>query len=267
MDATHPTEPVVELRAVRVVRDGLAIVDDVSLSISRGERWVVLGPNGCGKTTLLRVLALRDHPSSGSVLVQGRPMGTFDVRGVRPHIAHASAALSAELRPDLPVLDCVMSAINGALETWWHPYTEADAARASLALSRAGMRGYEHRALSSLSSGELQRVVLARALVVDPWIVLLDEPSARLDLGGRETLVRILDDFASTHPELPTVTVTHHVDEIPVTTTHCALMRGGRLLAAGPLGATLHSDSLSDCFGTALVLETRPNGRLTAYSS
>jgi len=259
-------DPVLATRAVTVVRGGRPVLDSVDFPVCPGERWVVLGPNGCGKTTLLKVLSLYLHPSSGTVSVLGRALGTFDVRGVRPRIAYSSASLSSELRPALTAEEVVMTARHGALEPWWHEYEDADRERARDCLAAMGVGAFAGSPLGALSSGEQQRVLLARALMNDPLVVLLDEPSARLDLGGREALVRVLDGFASDNPLLPTVTVTHHVDEIPASTTHCMMLRDGAVLAAGPLAQVLDSARLSECFGTALTVDRRPNGRFSAWS-
>lgn len=258
--------PVIEVADVSVVRDGRHILDGVSLSVRTGERWVILGPNGCGKTTLLRVMSLYLHPSHGSVLVNGAALGTFDIRSVRPRIAHMSASLAGELRPALSALDVVMAAKNGALETWWHEYSDDDRHQARRCLERMDVGQCAARPLGSLSSGEQQRVLLARALMSDPIAVLLDEPSARLDLGGREQLVRTLDSFARDNPALASVVVTHHIDEIPPTTTHCALMREGSIIVAGDIDSVLTSAMVSTCFGVDLRVETRDNGRRTAYA-
>ena len=258
--------PVLQTNNVSIVREGRHILDSVSLSVAPSDRWVILGPNGCGKTTLLRVLSLYLHPSSGEILVQGRALGTFDIRPVRPRIAYMSASLASEIRPVLTATQVVMSAKNGALETWWHSYSDEDARRAVACLDRLGVAWCADRELGALSSGEQQRVLLARALMNDPIALLLDEPTARLDLGGRENLIRLLQTFATDNPQLPSVVVTHHVDEIPISTTHCALMKDGKIIASGPLRDTLTSESLSECFGTSLVLEKRTNGRLTAYA-
>lgn len=258
--------PVLRTSNVSIVREGRHILDSVSLSVSPTDRWVLLGPNGCGKTTLLRVLSLYLHPSSGDIYVQGRALGTFDIRPVRPRIAYMSASLASEIRPVLTATQIVMSAKNGALETWWHSYSEQDTQRAVECLDRLGVAWCADRELGALSSGEQQRVLLARALMTDPIALLLDEPTARLDLGGRENLIRLLHAFAIDNPQLPSVVVTHHVDEIPISTTHCALMRDGKIIASGQLHETLTSDSLSECFGTSLLLEQRANGRLTAYA-
>jgi len=258
--------PVLQTSIVSIVREGRSILDSVSLSISPTDRWVILGPNGCGKTTLLRVLSLYLHPSSGDIFVQGRALGTFDIRPVRPRIAYMSASLASEIRPALTATQVVMSAKFGALETWWHSYSDEDTQRALQCLDRLGVAWCAEREIGALSSGEQQRVLLARALMTDPIALLLDEPTARLDLGGRENLIRLLQDFAIDYPRLPSVVVTHHVDEIPLSTTHCALMRDGKILASGPLRETLTSESLSECFGTSLILAQRTNGRLTAYA-
>lgn len=258
--------PVLQTSIVSIVREGRSILDSVSLSISPTDRWVILGPNGCGKTTLLRVLSLYLHPSSGDIFVQGRALGTFDIRPVRPRIAYMSASLASEIRPALTATQVVMSAKFGALETWWHSYSDEDTQRALECLDRLGVAWCADRELGALSSGEQQRVLLARALMTDPIALLLDEPTARLDLGGRENLIRLLQNFASDNPQLPSVVVTHHVDEIPLSSTHCALMRDGKIIASGQLLDTLTSESLSECFGTSLILEQRTNGRLTAYA-
>lgn len=258
--------PVIEMRNISLTREGRTILDTVNLSVLAGQRWVVLGSNGCGKTTLMRIMSLYLHPSHGDIRINGHSLGTFDIRPVRPRIAYMSASLASELRPELSAHDVVMTARYGALETWWHEYADDDHARADYCLERMGMLHFSHRAIGTLSSGEQQRVLLARVLMNDPMAVLLDEPSARLDLGGREQLVQLLDRFADENPALPSVLVTHHVDEIPESTTHCALVRNGQIIAQGALYETLTSDTLSQCFGVRLNVDTRPNGRLTAYA-
>lgn len=258
--------PTIVIDGVTVVRDHRAIVNDLSVSISQGERWVILGPNGCGKTTLMRIMALYLHPSSGNVFVNGMRLGEMDVRKVRSHIAYSSASLASDLRPALSATDIVMTAKYGALEPWWHEYDDADRQRARECLGRVNVGHFADRTFGSLSSGEQQRVLLARALMNDPVVLLLDEPSARLDLGGREQLVQILEEFAATHPDLPTVLVTHHVDEIPRCSTHVLLMRDGSAVASGTLAETLTSDNLTATFGLSLHVEQRASGRYSAYA-
>jgi iron complex transport system ATP-binding protein len=266
MPATNSSEVVLEVRGVSVVREGRHTLNKVDLAVATGQRWVILGPNGCGKTTLLKLLSLYLHPSSGDVVVQGELLGRFDTRKVRPRIAFASASLAEQIRGENTAADVVMTAKNGALETWWHQYDASDRARAMTCLAQMGVDHFADRPMYTLSSGEQQRVLLARTLMNDPIAVLLDEPSARLDLGGREQLVGVLDNFARNNPALPSVVVTHHVDEIPTSTTHCMLLRNGNVIAAGAIGSALTSQSLTECFGIDLVLDSRPNGRLTAYA-
>jgi iron complex transport system ATP-binding protein len=255
-----------ELDDVTFVRDERSILHPLSLRVERDEHWVVLGANGSGKTTLLRIAALYEHPSSGTVRVLGEQLGKVDIRRLRRRIGYASAALAAQFRPELTAADVVMTAKNAALEPWWHRYDDADRARAVASLEQLGMDGYADRSLATLSSGEQQRVFLARTLMTDPGILLLDEPSARLDLGGREQLVHALDDLASLPGGPPLVLVTHHVDEIPPSVSHAMLLRSGRVVTAGPIEEALTPDTLSECFGMPLDLERRPDGRLSAWS-
>ncbi len=264
--ASNETAPVIEAHGVSIIHGSRTTVDNVSLAISPADRWVILGPNGCGKTTLLRVMSLYLHPSKGDIRINGQSLGSFDIRPVRPRLAYVSASLASELRPALTSLEVVMSAKNGALEVWWHEYDDADRAKALECLHRMGVAIHANTPIGALSSGEQQRVLLGRALMTDPIAILLDEPSARLDLGGREQLVRILDEFSSENPSLPSVVVTHHVDEIPASATHCALMRDGIIIAAGEISTTLTSENLTATFGMNLVVERRPNGRLGAYA-
>jgi iron complex transport system ATP-binding protein len=247
-------------------RDGRDILDDVSLRITDGERWLVLGANGSGKTTLLRIAALYEHPTSGTVDVLGERLGRTDVRQLRRRVGYASAALGDQLRPSLRALDAVRTARFAALEPWWHHYSADDDAKAQGCLERMGVGRFAEREIGSLSSGERQRVLLARTLMTDPAVVLLDEPSARLDLGGREQLVAALDDLAADPAAPPSVVVTHHVDDIPPSTTHALLLRDGKILRAGPIDDVLDADGLSETFGLALTLERRPSGRFSAWA-
>lgn len=258
--------PIVELVDVSLVRDGRRILDRVSCAIAPGQRWVLLGANGSGKTSLVRIMSLWLHPTAGTLRFAGAELGTFDVRTSRRSIAHASASLAADLRPAISAHDAVMTGIEGALETWWHTYGPAESERARSSLARLGIAHLADREFGSLSSGEQQRVLLARALVTNPALVILDEPTARLDIGGREQLVATLEHLGTTEPELPSLLVTHHVDEIPRTTTHCALMRDGTIIAAGGIDTVLDAQAVSECFGLELALERRTNGRFTAFA-
>ncbi|MEM1334760.1 MAG: ATP-binding cassette domain-containing protein [Actinomycetota bacterium] len=255
-----------ELIGVHVRRDGIGILDPIDLRVEHGERWVVLGPNGCGKTTLLRIMALFDHPTGGTVEVLGARLGQTDVRTLRRRVGYAAAALADQLRRELLAVDVVKTARFGALEPWWHRYDDADADRARWCLGAMGVERLATRRFGTLSSGEQQRVLLARTMMTDPAVVLLDEPSARLDLGGREHLVATLAEFADDPDRPPFVMVTHHVDEIPPGVTHAALMRRGGLLTTGPIDDVLDASALSECFGVSLRLDRRDDGRWTAWS-
>lgn len=258
--------PVLSLDRVRVIHDQRTLLDDINWTVNAHQHWLVLGANGSGKTTLLRVASMYLHPSSGTVQVLGETLGSTDVRLLRRRIGLASAALGGQLRPELAVLDVVMTAKHAALEPWWHQYDDADRDRARQCLARFNVADYATRALGTLSSGEQQRVLLARTLMTDPAVVLLDEPSARLDLGGREQLVDSLHTLVSDVTAPPLVLVTHHVDEVPTGMTHVMLLRAGRVIAAGPIDTTLNADTLSECFEMPLVLERRNNGRLSAWA-
>ncbi len=250
-----------------VRRDGTVLLDSVSLRVGGDERWIVLGPNGSGKSTLTRVMAMYDHPTSGTVEVLGERLGSTDVRELRRRIGYASAALADQLRGDLVAHDVVRTARHGALEPWWHRYDDDDDRRATECLERLGVRHHSGRRFGTLSSGEQQRVLLARTLMNDPAVILLDEPTARLDLGGREELVATLSALALDPTSPPFVMVTHHVEEIPPGTTHVAMMGGGRITASGPIDVTLTAESLGACFGLELTLERRDDGRLAAWST
>jgi iron complex transport system ATP-binding protein len=260
-----PTGAVLSMRAVRVVRDGNAVVDGVDWEVHRGHHWVVVGPNGAGKTTIARLAAGWAHPSSGEVEVAGRRLGRTDVRSLRPLVALASAAVGGLLRPEVIAADAVATALSGALEPWWHRAGPDDRTRAEAALARVGAGALAGRRIGTLSSGEQQRVLLARALVVDPALVVLDEPAAGLDLAAREDLVAAMGELTADDAGPPVVLVTHHVDEIGPGFTDALLLRAGRVVAAGPIATTLTADHLSACFGRPLNLERR-SGRWWAWA-
>jgi iron complex transport system ATP-binding protein len=228
---------------------------------------VVLGPNGSGKSTMVRIAALHLHPTSGEVEVLGERLGRTDVRTLRQRIGYASAALGAMLRPDLSARDVVMTAKYAALEPWWHTYDDADRAASVSCLARLGVDRFADRAWGSLSSGEQQRVLVARTLMGPIGLVILDEPNAGLDVGGRENLLAGLDALARDPATPAMVLVTHHVEEIPPAFTHALLLRDGRVAVAGPIERTLTADALSATFGLALDLERRPDGRYAAFAT
>jgi iron complex transport system ATP-binding protein len=257
---------VLRLTDVSFVRDGRTILAPLTWKVLQGQRWVVLGANGSGKTTLLRIAAMYEHPSSGDVRVLGERLGRTDVRVLRRRIGYLSPSLSVQLRQELRCLDVVMSAKYAALEPWWHQYDAADEARATACLDRMGVTWLAERPMATTSSGEQQRVLLARTLMNDPGVVLLDEPSARLDLGGREQLVEALAELTTDPSAPPLVLVTHHLDEVPPGMTHVMMLREGKVVVSGPIARTLTSANLSESFGVPLTLERRDDGRFSAWS-
>ena len=257
---------VVVLEGVSVTRDGRPILQQVDWTVRDGERWVVLGPNGAGKTTLLELASLYLYPSAGRVKVLGAVHGHADVRAMRPRIGYASAALARLLRGDLSVLEAVATGRSGVLDPFWARPGAKDVTVAAALLERLGCGALAARALGTLSEGERQRVQIARALMASPDLLLLDEPSAGLDLGARELLVRSLTGLAGDRRMRAIVFVTHHVEEIPSGFTHGLLLRGGRVLAAGPLEETLSAAALSACFGVPLTAELR-GGRWSAHAA
>lgn len=258
---------VLALDRVVFERDGTRILDDVSLEVRPGQRWLVLGANGSGKTTLLRIAALYEHPSSGSVTVLGEQLGRTDVRVLRRRVGYSSSALAAEFRPALSAADVVMTAKHAALEPWWHRYDDVDRARAVDCLARMRVERFADRSFGTLSTGERQRVLLARTLMNDPGVILLDEPTGGLDLAGREQLVAALAELGADPGAPPYVLVTHHVDEVPPGTTHVLMLRDGRAIAQGELDTHLTATTLSECFGMPLELDRRPDGRFSAWAT
>lgn len=257
------SDVVLSLDSVGVTIDGRPVLDSVDWEVRAGEHWVVLGPNGGGKSTLLRVAGLALHPSRGTVTVAGVELGRADIRPLRARVGVTSAALIDSLRPALIASDVVLTARRGALEPWWHTYDEDDHRAAREALESRAVGHLAGRTFGTLSSGERQRVLLARALVNRPVLVLLDEPNAGLDLGAREQLVAALTELAA-EPEAPaTVLVTHHVEDIPPSATHLAAVTGGRVVAAGAIEDVLDAGLIEELFAVPVQLQ-RHQGRWSA---
>jgi iron complex transport system ATP-binding protein len=257
---------VLELAGVTVVRGGSTLLDSVDWSVSEGERWIVLGPNGAGKTTLLQIAAARMHPTNGVAGVLGEVLGTVDVFELRPRIGLASASLTDRLPGRERVADVVVTASYGVTGRWHEAYDDLDHDRATELLRVLGVDHLADRTFGTLSEGERKRVQIARALMTDPELMLLDEPFAGLDLGGREDLVRRLGAIAEDIYAPALVLVTHHVEEIPPGFTDVLLLRQGRVVAAGPIEITLTQANLEATFGLPLVLEQRA-GRWSARAS
>ncbi|MEV6467419.1 ABC transporter ATP-binding protein [Kitasatospora sp. NPDC051702] len=246
---------VLELVDVSVVREGRALVDQVSWSISEGERWVILGPNGAGKTTLLQIAATYLFPTAGKVSVLGEKLGEADVFELRSRIGLAGAAMFDKLPAEQTVLQTVLTAAYGMTVSWQETYEQSDESRALALLDRLGMAGLTGRKFGTLSEGERKRTLIARALMTDPELLLLDEPAAGLDLGGREDLVRRLGALAQDEFAPAMAMVTHHVEEIAPGFTHVLMIRQGKVLTAGPIDTELTARNLSKCFGLPLTLE------------
>lgn len=255
-------DALIALTDVTVISDGRTILGPVSWRIEADQHWVVLGPNGSGKSTLMAVASLGRHPSGGRVHLLGHELGRVDVRSLRSRVGVSSAALVDQLRGRLTASEVVMCGLHAALEPWWHHYSDDDAKRAAALLSQVGLDGYDDRTLATLSSGERQRTMLARTLMAEPDVVLLDEPTAGLDLGGREGLVTALDEIAAAGGPA-TVFVTHHVEDIAPSTTHLLALAAGRPVAAGPVDQVLSADLLTEVFGIGVELTDR-DGRWSA---
>jgi iron complex transport system ATP-binding protein len=253
----------VDFTDVTVRRGGYTLVGPVSWRVELDEKWVILGPNGAGKTTLLRMAAAELHPTSGVAHVLGEVIGRVDVAELRPRIGLSSSALAARIPVDEKVSDLVVSAGYAVLGRWRERYERVDTDRAIDMLESVGAEHLADRSYGSLSEGERKRVLIARALMTDPELLLLDEPAAGLDLGGREELVGRLSEIAA-DPDAPaTVLVTHHVEEIPPGFTHGLLLKEGQVVAQGLLEDVLTADNLSFAFHQSIALE-RIDGRFFA---
>jgi iron complex transport system ATP-binding protein len=257
---------VLHFSQVSVLRDGATLVDRLDWSVAEGERWVVLGPNGAGKTTLLQLASANLHPSRGTATILGEQLGAVDVFELRPRIGLSSAALAERLPSREAVRDVVLTASYAVVGRWREAYEDLDATRADELLAALGVAHLAERRFGTLSEGERKRVQIARALMTDPELMLLDEPAAGLDLGGREDLVRRLGLIAADEDAPALVLVTHHVEEIPPGFTHVLLLRAGRVVAAGPIATTLTAGALADTFGIALEL-ARSGPRWTARAT
>jgi iron complex transport system ATP-binding protein len=256
-------DTIVSLDAVSVRRDGAALLSGISWTVAAGQRWVVLGPNGAGKTTLLLVVAGRLFPTEGGVDLFGSRVGTVDMRELRYRIGLVSSALGETPPAQERVLDAVLTAAWAVFGRGYENYDEVDVVRAAGLLRQFGCGALTDRRFGTLSEGERKRVAIARSLMTDPELLLLDEPAAGLDLGAREALLRRLTRFAADPTAPAMVMVSHHVEEIPVGVTHALLLRGGRVVAAGPIEQTVTAGPLSECFGIPLEVTTA-EGRFAA---
>ncbi|WP_371630911.1 ATP-binding cassette domain-containing protein [Streptomyces sp. NBC_00341] len=261
---SSPTAPVPVIRAggVTLVRDGKVLLDSVSMTVRSGEHWALLGANGAGKSTLLGLLGAIRHPTRGTVEVLGRTLGRVDLRELRTLLGHVDPR--HPLRSPLSVKDVVLTGLTNSVEPVprWSAGPE-QRERAERLLKMLGMGGKEGSRWPALSQGERGRTLIARALMPQPRLLLLDEPATGLDLAAREQLLDSLDALREEHPELATVLVTHHLEELPASTSHAMLLRGGRCLASGPADEVLTTEQVSDCFGHPVRI-SRTDGRWAA---
>lgn len=257
--------PLLKLTGVSVLRSQKAILRDVSWEVQLGERWVVLGPNGAGKTTLFSLLSSYIFPSKGQVEVLGSVLGRVDSSELKTRIGMTSAGLLNLIPGDEKVEDIVLSSAYAVFGRWNEEYDVWDESRVSALLSALGVKDLRERFFGSLSEGERKRVMIARALMPDPELLLMDEPAAGLDLGGREDLLSRIAQIAI-DPQAPAmIMVTHHLEEIPRSTTHVLILREGEVFRQGPIETTLTSEVLSELYGIPLELEVR-EGRYFARS-
>jgi iron complex transport system ATP-binding protein len=251
---------VVRFEGVTVRRSGRAILDGVEWVVRAGEHWAVLGPNGAGKTTLLRIASAEIHPSRGAATVLGGRFGRVSLPELRTRIGVVEPLLARRFYPEQTALDVVLTGATGTVFP-----LGGDARRARERLALVGLAGLEERPFTICSEGERARVMLARALMTDAPLLVLDEPAAGLDLGGRALLLDAFDRLVRDHPELASVTVMHHLEELSAATTHALLLREGRVVALGSLAEAITDETLSAAFGLPLRVE-RANGRLLATS-
>lgn len=254
---------VVELSGVSVIRGTATLLHDIDWTVAEDERWVIIGPNGAGKTTLLQLISANAFPSRGVVGLLGEVLGAVDVFELRPRIGMTSAALADRIPRTESVGNVVVSASYAVIGRWREKYDVQDLQRAATLMAQLEVRHLSKRTFGTLSEGERKRVQIARALMADPELLLLDEPAAGLDLAGREALVATLGQLAEDPFSPAMVLVTHHLEEIPRGMTHALLLAGGGVVAAGPIGDVLTADALTATFGLPLAV-SQVDGRWTA---
>jgi iron complex transport system ATP-binding protein len=253
-DAADP-DLLIDFARVTLRRSGQTLVGPVTWAVELDERWVVIGPNGAGKTSLLRIAAAMEHPSSGTAYVLGARLGRVDVSELRSRVGLSSSALAQRVPDGEVVRDLVVSAGYAVLGRWREQYDDVDYEQAINMLESVGAEHLAERTYETLSEGERKRVLIARSLMTDPELLLLDEPAAGLDLGGREELVARLADLAA-DPDAPAIVlVTHHVEEIPQCFSHGLILSEGRVVASGLLTDVLTAENLSKAFGQSIALD------------
>ena len=261
-----PMRPILELSNISVQRGDRIILGPMDWQVLEGQRWVILGPNGAGKTTLLQVCSSLIHPTSGEVKILGQTLGKTDVFELRTRIGLTSSKLVEQLPGDELVIDVVLTAAYAMLGRWQEKYDLWDESRAMALLTALGVRELGGREFGSLSDGEKKRVQIARSLMADPELLLLDEPASSLDLGGREDLLKRIEAFASDVLAPATVIVTHHIEEIPSGTTHALLLKEGRAIAQGVIESVINDVNLSTAYGLPITVQSQ-GGRFFARAN
>ena len=256
-------ESILELRDVTVRRGESTILGPINFSIAPGERWVILGPNGAGKSTFLNILATRIFPTQGKVFLLGEEMGKVDLFELRTRIGTCASIVAEDIPYEELVRDVVLTAAYAILGRWNEDYDLWDESRAIALLTNFGVRVLGDRLYGSLSDGEKKRVQISRALMADPELLLLDEPTAGLDLGGREDLLQRFSAFAQDPTAPATILVTHHIEEIPAGTTHALLLHKGVVAVSGPIAQVITQEHLSNVFGISMSV-VHENGRFFA---
>lgn len=257
---------VLELTQVNVVRGGKNLLTNVNWTVQENDRWIVLGPNGAGKSTLLSIAAARLHPTSGMVDILDEILGAVDVFELRPRIGVTSASLANTIPENEKVRDVVLTASYGVSGRWNEEYDGFDTERAEELLRNWGIAPLADRAFGTLSDGEKKRTLIARALMTDPEMLLLDEPGAGMDIAGREDLVARLTELAHDHLAPATILVTHHLEEIPSGFTHALMLNQGKVVAAGPIEQTITAENLQKTYGMEFDLTVNSNGRFSAFA-
>jgi iron complex transport system ATP-binding protein len=254
---------ILELSSISVQRGDRIILGPLDWQVLEGQRWVVLGPNGAGKTTLLQICSSLIHPSTGSITILGQILGKVDVFELRTRIGLTSSALVDQLPSDEIVMDVVLTAAYAMFGRWQEKYDLWDESRAMALLTALGVRELGNRNYGTLSDGEKKRVQIARALMADPELLLLDEPASALDLGGREDLLKRIETFSNDPFAPATVIVTHHIEEIPSGTTHALLLRDGKTVAQGLIQSVINDENLSIAYGLPISVQSE-HGRYFA---